>query len=239
MTVPTTITTQSYTFTSTYTQSNNVPLSYFYYVLSDSTGELKRTDLTFSGNVTVTFDGFVSGNNYSVQSFGKTINGADVQSPIYNFTVAYAQPNINTVPTIMQDCNSGLVDITVGNIVQITGTPSGSTSFLQNYGVAGNWALDLNNSASWSANVNIPETMSTTIQVKPDGFTTGKILELINGVSYEFGYESATNRFYFIIGGIYGYSDVIALPTIDYFVVLHPTQSYVKIGSTIYSVTAS
>lgn len=239
MTVPSTITTQSYTFTATYLQANSVPLSYYYFVLSDITGELERTDLTFSGNVTTTFDGFVSGNSYGVQVFGLTNNGANVQSPVYNFTVAYAKPNINIVPTISQDCKSGLVTATWGNVVQITGSVSGTSSYIQNYGVADNWALDLANGAYWTANVNIPSTMSTVVQVKPDGFTTGKIVELLNGTGYEFGYDSSTQRFYFIIGGVYGYSSVVTLPTTDYFVILNPTEAYVRIGSTIYTVSAS
>lgn len=242
MAVPSTINTQSYTFTATYNQSNNVPLSYFYFVLSDSTGVLEKTNLIFSGNVSYQFSGFVDNNSYSIQVFGMTSNGYAFNSPIYNFITDYPQPSISIVPTISQNCNTSIVDITWGKVVVIGGSVNGgSYTYLQNYGMASNWAIELADDAVYSANIDIPELMNVRLQVKAVSFTSGKIIELVNVANnnYEFGYDNIYGRFYFKINGSYGYSEPIALPTVDFYVFLRPLDAYIKINDILYPIIAN
>lgn len=235
MTVPATITAQSYTFTATYSQANSVPLSYYYFVLSDVTGEIERTDATYSGSLSFKFQGFVSGNSYGIQVFGVTNNGASVQSPKYNFNVTYPKPSIDTVLQIIQDCKSTMVNIVWGTAVQILGTISGTYAYIQNYMSSNYYAIQLNSGAYYSANLTIPDVFSTIVQVKPNGFTTGKIVELTGSSgSYEIGYDGT--RFYYNNKSVLGYSIPIALPTTDYILVVNPTDAYVKINSVQYRI---
>lgn len=238
MSVPSVITAQSYTFTATYTQSNGVALSYYYFVLSDSSGELERTNFVFSGNVQNTFSGFVSGNNYSTQVFGVTEKGYEFSSPVYSFSVSYSKPNINITPTITQDCKTGIGTMTWGEVTQINGNVSGTYSYLQNYGLAENWALNLDSGSYYYATLSISSVFNTVVACKPNGITNGvRILQEGSYGNYEIGYDSSINRFYFNIGGVIGYSQIIPFPTTEFHFILNPTKAYVFINSIIYPIT--
>lgn len=238
LSIPSIINAPSYTITATYNQSNGVPLSYYYFVLSDSTGELERTDLIFSGNVTYTFSNFVNDNTYMVEIFGVTNNGYEFNSGVYSFIVSYSKPNINIVPTITQDCKTSLGSVVWGDAVQINGSVSGTSSYLQNYMVADNWALSLGSGSYYYADVDIPSTMNVEISYVPNGITNGKLIELIRATStYEFGYNSTMGRFYSNIGGVIGYSQSIAFPSSEFIIVLNSTVAYVRINNIVYGLT--
>jgi len=241
MTIPSTISAQSYNFTATYVQTDNVPISYFYFVLSDSTGIIKQTDLTFSGNVKTTFSGFVDDNSYTVQVFGMTSNGYMFNSPVYMFNVNYPQPSISIVPTVIQNCKTSIVDIKWGGVVVIGGSVIGAYSYIQNYGLSNNWALSLGDTSYYSSDFEIPETFSYRMSYKPIDFTSGKMVSFqsTEGTKmYEFGYDSTYSRFYVNINGSYGYSQILPLPTTDFMVFLNPLDAYVRIDNILYQIIA-
>lgn len=238
-TIPSIITSQSYTFSFIYTQAQNVAIEYWFVEFFDSTNTIiTKTDSFYNGNVSYKYSGFASGNSYSVQATAVNTNGTIVKSPLYNFSVSYAKPNINIIPTITQSFITSLVNIIWGAVVQITGVVSGTYTFIQNYGISNNWALSLGSGAYYSADLAIPQTFTKIVPIKANGFTTGKLVELsgTNG-TYEVGYDGT--RFYYNNKGIMGYSEPISLPTVDYQIFIRPTDAYVKINNVLYRISVS
>lgn len=234
-TTPSSITTQSYTFNFVYTQAQNIPIEYWYMEFYDNSNVLLlKTDNAYNGNVSYKYRGFVSGNNYYVKATVVSSNGATVTSPIYNFSVSYAKPNINIIPSVVQDKFTSIVSLIWGSVVQIAGSVIGSFGFVQNYAIANNYALDIINSGDYySADINIPQVSTTIVPIAPYSFSDG-ILVRQSGVDgdYIVGYDGT--RFYFNNKGVMGYSVPITLTGDEYIVFLRPTDAYVKMGTNIY-----
>lgn len=234
--LPTTITSQSYTFNFSYSQVQNVPILYWYMEFRDSNNELlKTTDRNYNGNISYKYSGFVSGQTYSVKAIVVSSSGLESQSAIYNFAVAYSKPNVTLIPTIVQDCVTSIVNIIWGGAIIVFGVITGTYSYIQNYGIINNWALDLGGGGKFSITTNIPETQTSIIAIKHNGFTGGAIAKLVGSYGdYEFGYDTATSRFYFNNKGIFGYSQTMPLPTVDYHIFIRAQNAYVKINNILY-----
>lgn len=235
-TIPATINAQSYTFQFTYTQAQNVPIQYWYLEFKDSFGKIiETTDKFFNGNISYQKGGFISGQNYSVKAYTVNSSGVETSSPIYNFTASYGKPNITIVPTIIQDAITSIVTILWGSAVVVFGAVTGTYAFIQNYGLFGNWALNLSGGSIFTIARTIPEVQSTIISLNPNGFTDGKIATLKGFYGdYEFGYEAVNTRFYFNNKGVFGFSQSVPLPTDDYHIIIRPQNAYVKINDVLY-----
>lgn len=240
-TTPSSITSQSYTFAFTYSQAQNIPINYWYMEFRDSNNDLLlRTENQYNGNITYKYSGFASGESYSVKCIVVNTNGVEVQSPIYNFSVTYARPNINVVPTIIQDAFSSIINVIWGAVTIITGVLNGTSTYIQNYGIANNWALNLNSNSYVDFSLNIPNNFTAIVPVKHNvGFTNGVICEL-NGAngSYYIGYDNTLGKYYFNNKGIIGYSQALPLPTTDYILFVRSTDAFVKINNIMYRISS-
>lgn len=229
-TVPASITAPSYTFTPTYSQADGVEIQQSYFIFRNADGsQLLRTPTNFTGNLSYTFDGFLSGLSYSVQFFGVTQNGVPFETSVNNFSVSYAQPNINIKPTVTQNRMTSIVNIAWANAVVIPGASTGTFSYIDNFGYQGNTALDLDASSTvtWGESPNdplsIPEQFSTVIRVQLQSGFTGDLPEHITGSqTYTVGYDGT--RWYFNNKGAQGFSQPIALSTNVLFIVVRPTD---------------
>jgi|GEM_PF-1756862 len=228
LTFANTVTTQEFTFTPTYSQAQGVPVQYSYFQFNDGDGTpILTTDRNYSGNLSYTFSGFLNGSSYQVQFFGVTQNGVAFNTPLINFDVSYAQPNINIKPTITQNENTSIVTVEWGEVVLIPGTSSGTISYIDDYLVQGNTALDMEAGASVSWDVEVPESFTARRQwTKKVDFTTGVAVKLIGTTkNYEVGYDGA--RWYYNNGTAQGFSELIALSTNPLLIYMLPTVAYV------------
>lgn len=224
LTVPDPITTQSHTFTPVYTQAEGIPIEESYFIFSDGQGnQILRTPDNLTGNLSYTFNGFLSGESYQVQFFWLNARGVSDSTPINNFSVTYSAPNINIKPTPTQDRNTSIINIAWSNIVVIPGVSTGTFSYIDNFGYQGNSALDLDANSTVSWDVNIPEQFSTIFRIQLQAGFTGDLPEHIIGSStYRVGYDGT--RWYFNNRGAQGFSQPIALSTNILFIVVRPTD---------------
>lgn len=160
------ITTYDYTFLGAYTQAQNVPLNYFYFIFYDQSGsEILVTNKDYSGRVEYTYKGFVNKQNYLVQIKGQTENGVMFETPKYNFYVDFPQSDVSLVPTIaMQKANCGLensfVQIDWGKVVQGEGVASGPVSYPDGVFEEGSKSLLVDESTMVGFEIDFPEDFS-------------------------------------------------------------------------------
>jgi hypothetical protein len=203
---PSNMTSQSYTFTATYTQAQNVPVNYTRFLFYDINNELiLTTDKNYTGRIQYTYEGFINDSTYSVQIIGYTTNNVYFQTAKYNFTTDYPQPNINLVPIITQqslnNCYSNsLIKIVWGGIIQMSGVATGSYSFTDGCITTDNMALTLPDSSYVTFTKDFTQEFSFIFEWKPDTFTAGVIISLIGNIQYDFGYNGS--KFYATVNGV-------------------------------------
>lgn len=198
---PTTITAQSYEFTATYSQAENVGVDYYQFVFYDINDiEVLTTDNTYSGKIKYTFEGFTNSRTYKVKIVGYTKNGVYWETAVNTFLVEYGQPNIFIEPEVTLDTETSLVTATVGEVNQISGIGSGSYSFVDGGIFPDNVALRLP-TVSDTATFDVDFTNNFTLKgdFKCDG--TAKELCYVNGSSNAIlGYDG--DKFYYTINSV-------------------------------------
>lgn len=226
-TPPSTITERKYTFSFTYSQAEDVALSYFTFNLYGSDGSLiESSDSIYGGRTEYEFSGFLNDNTYSVEVVGETVNNVTFDSGREIFTVSYSGANITTKPTVTQDSETSLVTVNIGDIVQNTGVANGTYSFINDFVRQGNKALRLESGSSVYWNINIPTDFTGTVLVKKIS-GTGKIVELesIDGKLYTIGYQGGS---FYMKNDVYiGYTDALALPTSPFVVAIRPQDVWI------------
>jgi len=130
LTVPATITSQSYTPIATYSHPQNVAVKKFKYFLYDNTDYLlAESDYIYSGSIKYTFDGLLHGNTYKIKCTVVDQNDATVSTTLQSFSVAYSQPNVDIVPLREILSEKSAAKITWGKVVQIAGTTTGAIEY--------------------------------------------------------------------------------------------------------------
>lgn len=131
ITVPSTIDTFAYDFVGEYSQDENVPLKYWYFVLYDSDGEiLQETERDYSLDISHKFTGFEDGETYSVKGFGKTQEDGQIESPLYEFTIErpFSALYVNLAVELNDERVSPFMGVTDAKIIY--GEVTGSYSYL-------------------------------------------------------------------------------------------------------------
>lgn len=112
------ITNSSYTFSATYTQPENEPLSTYTINLLDAQRAVVATSgVKYVGSEAVpidveyTFNGFGNNTNYYVEAIGETINGTKVATTQINIIVQYVTPSAFAVVELNNNCSGGYVVI--------------------------------------------------------------------------------------------------------------------------------
>jgi hypothetical protein len=160
--VPTTVTTQSYNFVGTYTQAQGISLKQWYYKIYDGSDNLLlETDVSFSGNISYVYEGFISGNTYKIIGYGETQERQLIQTSLYVFNVSYAQPNvlINPVATLFPELTA--VKVSLGAIQQVSGVVTGTSSYISDFINVNNYFFTYMNLCICNYRVFQTETMSS------------------------------------------------------------------------------
>jgi len=196
LTVSSPITSKSNLFTTVYTQAESVAVESYQYFLYDSSSVLiDQSDVIYSQKLTYTFTGFLDASTYYVRCVITNIYGQIVDTGLIIFTVDYVQPNVYFTPEIGLNQDTSGVTLDLANIVQITGTSSGTILYIDPYLIANNAGLNIADGSSYvEFVVDIPSTFTQTVIFNPVGFMSGVIISYDDGI-FDVGYDGA--RFYF------------------------------------------
>jgi len=202
---PSTINSQSYEFTATYTQSENVPVSYYKYLFYDANGTLiKETESIQTGRLNYLFSGFANGGTYGARIIGSTSNNVSWDSGIKTFNVSYGQPSIITVPTITQDPSNSFVTLSVGEVIQQTLLSTGNIQYVEGGITPNNSSARLQTSSDTIyLSLPIPDTFFMRMDYKSDGIAK-EILVLDGDYTAIVGYDG--DKFYYSVDGATYYS---------------------------------
>jgi len=231
--VPSTITTPSYTFIGSYVQAEGIEVKYFAIKIYNSTTTqaqitagtataMMTSGETWSNNIRYTANGLISLTSYQVQITGMTQKNVAFATALTAFTVAYTVPNSLVHPTATLNDDTS-VTLDWGKNVAITGTTSGSVSYEANYLFTGNVGLNLAAGANvqFALDFSAPFTQKW-IQTPAAGFT-GVLggVEDTAGVNYLYlGYDGT--KFYLNINGNYYYYTPEAISNVPYlFAIIH------------------
>lgn len=144
MVVPSEITSKKHLFTATYSQAESISSNTWNMTFLDSNDEIIfTTPNSYSGNLSYEFDGFISGNAYSVYTTITNQQNVTIQSPIYTFTTTYASPSLITVPiaTLLPDLSATKIEWSPA--VQVTGVIIGESEYLSGLFISANTGLKL------------------------------------------------------------------------------------------------
>ena len=191
----------SFNFQFNYTQTENEPLNSYVMNLFDSSqvqistsGILYTNDGTPPFTGSYTFTGFENNTVYYVQLSGTTIEGTVITTPLQQFTVQYAQPDLFTLLQLTNNCDEGYISI-ASNIVLIEGSSNPNPPIYIN-----NQEIDLTNDGSyveWNQGFSISGNMLSRLWFRsPNPYTTiaqfsntsGQTIKLI----YMQGYENSS-----------------------------------------------
>lgn len=94
-----TLSTKNITLTATYSQTENVPIQWFKWVLakkdgSDRSEVVVDTGEIYSINIKLEYDALEDGNDYSAQVTVKNNDGVEATSDWYDFAVTYSKPTV-------------------------------------------------------------------------------------------------------------------------------------------------
>jgi len=139
-----TLTEQSEEFVPVYTQAESILNTYFNAYLYDSDGNLEdESGQVFSSDVRYTFSGLRSGLSYKVQFIAVNARSQTSDTGLVDFDVTYATPSIGIEPTVTNQENRSSVLVEWADIVQIIGSITGSSSYVDDFMEAGNTALNI------------------------------------------------------------------------------------------------
>lgn len=195
LTVPATITEQSYEFQASWYHPDDIEVvSYRYFLLDGSDEVITETDWTYNSSLIYTFDGFLSGSIYRIYAEAYDANDVFVSSSTSQFLVSYTEPSIDYIPTVENERNTASILYTWTGAYIHTGVGAGTYSYVEDFGnIAGNWGLrqEAGSVITWT---DIPIEADHTLgllRIFEDGYE-GKIFTESNTVTgdyFEVGYE--------------------------------------------------
>lgn len=123
------INTISYTFQGLYTQAQGDPIEWARWQISTGSGgtELKDTGRVYNmGKLETRYDGFISGNNYSVRLSGQTINGVEFDTNWQVFSAQYQQMTFDGAATACPRCDTDAIQVDFPSPVYSMGRGGGN-----------------------------------------------------------------------------------------------------------------
>lgn len=177
--VPSSLTLKYHTFQGVYTQTDNVPIVYHQFDLyvrnADGTDTLIDTsDRVYSANLSYTYDGFRTGNTYSIQMTIENDMGIIVSTELYSFSVTYDIVEYLQQPQAVFNEQQDAVRISWVTPVEHDGVSSGGgTQILYNTPFAGFASLYTNGyTMTWESEDGLcvmPDDFNISLQFMPDG----------------------------------------------------------------------
>lgn len=226
MTIPSSVTSQTYTPIATYSHPQSIAIKKFKFILYDSSSIiLKDSGYIFSANLTYVFDGFINGSIYSIECIVTDQNDIVSSSGIKTFTVSYSPPSISIIPNASVFPDLGAVQVVWGQAIQIVGTVTGTSSYSNNFIRNNNKSLQIDSSSNISYTINIPLQFNLKFKILFSTGFTGVFCSLGNN-DYQIGYDGT--RFYFNNKGITVYGLITSLPTVPIYVDVRPTDILVN-----------
>jgi hypothetical protein len=126
-TVPTTITSKSYTFTAVYTQAENVGWKYYQWSLYNSNGVvIEQSNEITTGAIQYTFDGLIDTTTYGIGLILENQDGVKLSAGITYFAVDYASPSVTNVPTTNVLCDKDAIQLSWDKILVNAGIAEGT-----------------------------------------------------------------------------------------------------------------
>ncbi len=237
--VPNSVTSQSFTFTFTYAQSEGIGIEYYIYEITDSEDNIViETRRFYTGNTNYTFQGFLDGQSYSIRAFGVNKRQIAFETNTENFTVSYAKPNVNITPIVTQNRFNSIINVIWGGIVQITGVITGTQpTYAEDFAYTGDNAINMPETTSVTFTVDIPEDFTEYISWRANAdFLSGNgmigRLEDDLGSFYDIGYSGG--QFFFNNNGVtVRGSTRTSIPTDIVEIFIRPNDLVIKTGSNI------
>lgn len=169
------INTISYTFQGLYTQAQGDPIEWARWQISTGNGGdvLMDTGRVYNmGRMEASYDGFISGNNYSVRLSGQTINGVGFDTDWQVFTAQYAQTTFDGVATACANCDTDAVQVNFPSPLYTMGRGGGDWR-IDNIGAQYNLVLPTaSDSATWDSGDETALNLSTPFSLAWKGFIT-------------------------------------------------------------------
>lgn len=174
-----TIASNVFTPTATYSQENGIDIQWFYWVLYDEWGDIvTTTDQIRDVTITYMFNGLINNKSYKIQVFGMSQNDVPCQSAIAPFTVSYSTSDTIVNATTTLDCTRDSVTLTWPQLKQINGSNDGTYSF-SNFNLLKGYmpAVQINSGSDlyWNNNVEINDNFTGILKTRI--YNDGTIIE--------------------------------------------------------------
>lgn len=131
-TVPSQITSKSYTFTATYDQAEDVGYKYFEWTLYDFTGnEVDTSGKINVGQITYTFDGFLNNTMYGIGLVLENQDGVTLELPPTYFNVSYDLPSLENTPIAEVLCEKDAIKVSWSPLLINNGVASNTSGDVQ------------------------------------------------------------------------------------------------------------
>lgn len=124
--IPNPLNAKNYQFSADYSQEQGDVLDWFRWVIADSEGNVLKDTQEIYGteDIRVDYDGFFSGQTYTVNCMIQTQNGVQAQTGEVNFSVSYASA---TITGFVDACKKGeAVQVSWPDLFYIFGTANGN-----------------------------------------------------------------------------------------------------------------
>ena len=202
------------TFVGTYSQNDNINISYHKFDLYLNGNLIDTTGEVYSANISYTYDRFLSGNSYDIKL--TVVTDDEVQVDISKFfDVSYDIQTVSLIPTVEVNYDKNCIDVDYSMLKVINGNLDGTAQ----YGVTidgdiTGTTIDYYSSIYWNevsgvGSLNIPDDFTQYVQTKLNSMNTGIFIELENEnnlMKYSIGYNGS--NFYYKIG----FSDTVYVP---------------------------
>lgn len=134
-----------YEFQGLYTQPENVPVTYFRWILKNAiTGEvLKDTDVIPSPDLRFYYDGFLNDYKYTIQLIVTNQNNITVQTDEIEFKVAYVEVMIENFLTATSSTDEHGIIVEWSGIHGVSGTVYGDYTYIKDIPVVTHTSLQL------------------------------------------------------------------------------------------------
>lgn len=134
-----------YEFQGIYKQAENVPVTYFRWILTNAiTGEvLKDTDVIPSPDLRFYYDGFMNDYEYTIQLIVTNQNNITVQTDPIEFKVAYVEVMIENFLTAQSSTDEHGIIVSWSGIHGVSGTVYGDYTYIKDIPVVTHTSLQL------------------------------------------------------------------------------------------------
>lgn len=220
MNVPALLTTQSATFTATYSQTENIPYNKWKMVLyNNDENTIVDSDWQYNYNISYSFDGFETGATYKVETITESSYGLIATSGKQSFSVTYDVPeNTNYFNAQVMDDEGG-IKVLWTNLIQIIGTTTGITSFVTGKFGQG---LQIDTGGTLVFQVDIPEDNTTNYYCKLGIGFNGDLISFDDELFI--GFDGTYSKFYIRYFSNYVYGEQVITPTGWFLIGITPTH---------------